>query len=63
MYKLCGKCEWHTDKCKNPDNVNYNDFRNKFDVCSNKKIPWNKREPKCKEREWKDYLKHGDDDL
>lgn len=61
MYKLCGKCGWHTDKCKNPDNINYNTFRDNFDVCSNKKIPCEERESKNKERELKHFLKHNND--
>lgn len=63
MYKLCGNCGFHTDKCKNPNNINYNTFRDKFDVCSNKKIPYEQREDKNKERELKHLLKYGDDDL
>lgn len=63
MYKLCGKCEFRTDKCKNENNANYDDYRDYYDVCSNKKIPYKQRETKNKEREWKNYLKHGSDDL
>lgn len=63
MYKLCGKCGYHSDKCKNPNNINYNDFREPFDVCSNKKIPYAQREMMNQEREIKHLIKHGDDDL
>lgn len=63
MYKLCGNCEFYTDKCKNHNNINYNTFRDKFDVCSNKKIPHEQREAKNRERELKHLLKYGDDDL
>lgn len=48
MYKLCGKWGYHTDKCKNPNNINYNTLRDKFDVCSNKRIPYEQREAKNK---------------
>lgn len=58
MYKLCGKCGYHTDKCKNPNNANYNTFRNDFDVCSTKKIPFEEREAKAKERELRYFIKH-----
>ncbi len=57
MYKLCGKCGYYTDKCKNPNNVNYNSFRNYYDVCSNRKIPYEERQAKSKERELKAYMK------
>lgn len=58
MYKLCGKCGYYTDKCKNPNNINYNTFRDKFDVCSNKKVPYEEREPKNRERELRYFVKH-----
>lgn len=44
MNKKCGNCGWLTDKCKNPNNHNYNKFRNKEDRCTiktNKKIEFN----------------------
>lgn len=63
MYKLCGKCGYCSDKCKNPNNPNYDDFRNYFDVCSNKKIPYSEREQKNRDREIKNRIRHGDDDL
>ena len=66
MYKLCGKCGYRSDKCKNPNNVNYNDFRNYFDVCSNKVVSRTKnieREVKSQNREMKHLIKNGDDDL
>lgn len=33
MNKKCGLCEFFSDKCKNPENPNYNKFRyfNKID--------------------------------
>jgi hypothetical protein len=62
MYKLCGKCEWRTDKCKNPNNVNYDDFRDYFDVCINTKMPYEQREVKNYKREFKHYLKHPDEE-
>lgn len=34
MNKKCGNCGWLTDKCKNPDNPNYNKFREKEDRCT-----------------------------
>jgi hypothetical protein len=63
VYKLCGKCGYRTDKCKDTNNVNYDDFRNYFDVCSNKKVPYEQRESKNKERELKHLIRHGDDDI
>lgn len=67
MYKLCGKCGWRSDKCKNPSNVNYNNFRNYFDVCSNK-VPDSRmgqvqKEQQAQNREIKHLIRHGDDDL
>lgn len=32
--KKCGKCEWHTDKCKNPDNPNFGEFKDNDDRCT-----------------------------
>ena len=29
MNKKCGKCGWWSDKCKNPNNIHYNKFREK----------------------------------
>lgn len=66
MYKLCGKCGYRSDKCKNPNNVNYNDFRNYFDVCSNKAVSRTKsieREVESQNREMKHLIKNGDNDL
>jgi len=37
MNKKCGKCGWHTDKCKNPKNINYGLFKDYEDRCSTKK--------------------------
>jgi len=34
MNKKCGNCDWHTDKCKNPNNVNYNKFKDNENRCS-----------------------------
>lgn len=61
MYKLCGKCEYYTDKCKNQNNVNYNTFRDYFDVCSNKKVDHVERENKKEERALRHFIRHKDD--
>ncbi|HGG0416119.1 TPA: hypothetical protein ACJFE8_000870 [Clostridium sporogenes] len=34
MNKKCGNCGWRTDKCKNPDSIHFNEFREKEDRCS-----------------------------
>jgi hypothetical protein len=34
MNKKCGFCGWHSDKCKNPDNINYNEFKDNDDRCT-----------------------------
>ncbi len=38
MNKKCGNCSFHSDKCKNPDNKNYNQYRDKEDRCSGCKV-------------------------
>lgn len=34
MNKKCGNCGWRSDKCKNPNSIHYNEFRDKEDRCS-----------------------------
>jgi len=38
MARKCGNCGWSSDKCKNPNNPNYNKFRDKDDRCNGYKI-------------------------
>lgn len=39
MNKKCGNCDWRSDKCKNPDNIHFNQYRDKEDRCSGFKRP------------------------
>lgn len=34
MNKKCGNCGWRSDKCKNPNNPNYDQFKDKKDRCT-----------------------------
>ena len=36
MNKKCGLCGWRSDKCKNPNSIHYDEFRDKEDRCSTK---------------------------
>lgn len=29
----CYGCQWHTDKCKNPNSKNYNEYAENIDKC------------------------------
>jgi len=44
MNKKCGNCGYHSDKCKDPSNKNYNSFRDKEDRCSGYKRPSTRKE-------------------
>lgn len=34
MNKKCGNCGWRSDKCKNPNSIHFNEFRERDDRCS-----------------------------